>query len=104
MSDESSGAGTWLLLALALVAVAALGSFLYLRSRRRSEWAAWFASLESETRTAVQLQLPQVLAHRDAAVRVVAWTPLRASLLALQPHWQTVADGAPDEATKLRGP
>ena len=101
MSGESGVSG-WLWLLLALLAVAA-GAFLYLRSRKRSDWTAQSVALEAETRTAATLQLPPVLAQPDAGVRMVGWPPLRATLVALAPRWTALTEGAPDEAAKARG-
>jgi len=75
----------------------------YLRTQRRSEWTAQSDALEAETRTAATLQLPPVLAQTDAGVRVVAWPPMRATLVALAPRWTALTEGAPDEAAKSRG-
>jgi hypothetical protein len=74
-----------------------LGTLLFVRSRRRSQWVAEAEALTKETREVVDLQLPPVLGYVDPQLRAISWPAVEAALVALTTRWNALADTAPDE-------
>ena len=88
---------------LALIAALAVAAGLLIaRTRRRSKWTALVTSLASDTRLAVTVQLPQLLAQVNAQVRDLSWTPLEAQLATLIERWKAVTATAPDDQGRRR--
>lgn len=86
----------WIVLA-AVILLVVLGGVLFGRSRRKSNWAAQADALTADTRTAVGVQLPQVLSYIDPQSRSLSWPAIDAELVALAGRWNTIAGTAPDE-------
>jgi hypothetical protein len=80
-----------------VVALIALGTLLFVRSRRKSQWAAEAKALSKETREVVDLQLPPVLGYVDPQLRSLSWPAVETALVAVTTRWSALAETAPDE-------
>jgi type II secretory pathway pseudopilin PulG len=81
----------------AVAVLIAIGAVLFARSRRRSRWLAAAEALARDTRTAVEVRVPQVLADVEAPARALSWPPVDAELVTLAGRWNEVAGTAPKD-------